>query len=502
MTELLTTVTMVPKGENVTSPVSESCPNCSFSSFHQVNLTKAVTLGLVLGVFVVFGVLGNILVILSVVCQRHLRSVTHYFIANLAVADLLLSFAVLPFSATSEILGRWVFGRPFCSAWAALDVLCCTASILSLCVISVDRCLAVSYPLRYPAMATGRRGLVAVAALWGASAAISVGPLFGWKEPEPEDETECRITEEPGYAVFSALGSFYVPLAIILAMYCRVYVVAKRKTRDLREGTTREKRVDSEGEEVTLRIHRGNPPVVQEGQKKEGADGTIKRRCTTFTLMRLLKFSQEKKAAKTLGIVVGCFILCWLPFFLVMPIGSIFPSYRPSDTIFKITFWLGYLNSCINPIIYPCFSQEFKRAFLNVLHGHCLKQGGRSSKLLGFGLSVSPSTGPSCFIRSHPPTLSSSSSTPSTKPRQASSPASPSSSCWRTFSNSSSSVGVPGYPQNTRVQSKSLLKACCFAAVESQAPLGAPCLSPSVPNAATCQAKVHCLSLGEKGEAV
>ncbi|KAJ7987254.1 hypothetical protein DPEC_G00336830 [Dallia pectoralis] len=312
---------MVPKGENMTSPASENCLNCSLSSFRQVDITKAVTLGLVLGVFVVFGVMGNILVILSVVCQRHLRSVTHYFIANLAVADLLLSSAVLPFSATSEILGRWVFGRPFCSAWAALDVLCCTASILSLCVISVDRCLAVSYPLRYPAIATGRRGLVAVAALWGVSAAISVGPLFGWKEPEPEDETECRITEEPGYAVFSALGSFYVPLAVILAMYCRVYVVAKRKTRDLREGTRREMRVDSEGEEVTLRIHRGNAPVIQERQKEEGVGGTIRRRCTVLTFMRLLKFSQEKKAAKTLGVVVGCFILCWLPFFLVMPIG-------------------------------------------------------------------------------------------------------------------------------------------------------------------------------------
>ncbi|CAM9137672.1 unnamed protein product, partial [Lampetra planeri] len=346
---------------------AENCHNCSASDYPKVDVAKAVVLGAVLVVFVVFGVLGNILVILSVLCHHHWRSVTHYFIANLAAADLLLSSAVLPFSATSEALGRWVFGRPFCSVWAALDVLCCTASILSLCVISIDRYLAVSYPLRYPAMATGRRGLTAVAALWGLSAAISVGPLFGWKEPDPEDESVCRITEEPGYALFSALGSFYIPLAVILAMYCRVYNVAKRETQALRRSSKGEA-VETEG--VMLRVHRGHAaPTGNEEEDK----GTVRPKHTGINLPKLFKLSKEEKAAKTLGIVVGCFILCWLPFFLVLPIGSVFPSCKPSDTVFKITFWLGYLNSCINPIIYPCFSLEFKKAFHNVLRGRCLR---------------------------------------------------------------------------------------------------------------------------------
>lgn len=53
-------------------------------------------------------------------------------------------------------------------------------------------------------------------------------------------------------------------------------------------------------------------------------------------------------------------------------LGSFFPAIKPPDTLFKITFWLGYLNSCINPIIYPCSSQEFKKAFQNVLRAQCL----------------------------------------------------------------------------------------------------------------------------------
>lgn len=291
--------------------MSSFCSNCTVSFYQEVDIGKTVVLGMVMVVFFIFGVLGNILVILSVLFHHHWRSVTHYFIVNLAAADLLLSSAVMPFSATSEALGRWVFGRTFCSVWAALDVLCCTASILSLCVISIDRYLAVSYPLRYPSMATGRRCLAAVACLWGLSAAISVGPLFGWKEPDPEDETVCQITEEPGYALFSALGSFYIPLAIILVMYCRVYAVATRETKSLRKGSKGE---DTEG--VTLRIHRGHAHLdIQD-------NANVKRKRPTCALLKMVKFSSEEKAAKTLGIVVGCFVLCWLPFFLVLPIGT------------------------------------------------------------------------------------------------------------------------------------------------------------------------------------
>ncbi|XP_013809904.1 alpha-1A adrenergic receptor [Apteryx mantelli] len=339
---------------------SSDCSNCTHS-VGPVNISKAILLGIILGGLIIFGVLGNILVILSVVCHRHLQSVTHYYIINLAIADLLLTSTVLPFSATMEILGYWAFGRIFCNIWAAVDVLCCTASIMSLCIISIDRYIGVSYPLRYPSIVTEKRGLLALFSVWALSLVISIGPLFGWKEPAPEDETICQITEEPGYVLFSALGSFYLPLTIILVMYCRVYVVAKRESKGLASGLKTEK---SHSEEVTLRIHRKNAPEASRSASNSKSKYNFS--------VRLLKFSREKKAAKTLGIVVGCFVLCWLPFFVVMPIGSFFPAIKPPDTLFKITFWLGYLNSCINPIIYPCSSQEFKKAFQNVLRAQCL----------------------------------------------------------------------------------------------------------------------------------
>lgn len=52
-------------------------------------------------------------------------------------------------------------------------------------------------------------------------------------------------------------------------------------------------------------------------------------------------------------------------------LGSLFPSLKPSETVFKVIFWLGYFNSCINPIIYPCSSKEFQRAFTRLLRCRC-----------------------------------------------------------------------------------------------------------------------------------
>ena len=73
------------------------------------------------------------------------------------------------------------------------------------------------------------------------------------------------------------------------------------------------------------------------------------------------KFKSEQKAAKTLAIVVGCFILCWMPFFLILPIGAFCKSCNIPKILFQVLFWMGYCNSAMNPLIYAFSSREFRR---------------------------------------------------------------------------------------------------------------------------------------------
>ncbi|XP_068187757.1 alpha-1A adrenergic receptor-like [Antennarius striatus] len=408
-----------------------------------LDLSRAVPVGMVLASFIMFAIVGNILVILSVVCNRHLRIPTNYFIINLAIADLLLGTTVLPVSATQEVLDYWVFGRIFCDIWAAVDVLCCTASIMSLCVISIDRYIGVSHPLQYPMIVTKKRALLAMLGVWALSTVISIGPLLGWKQPPSQDDTVCIITEEPFYALFSSLGSFYIPLTIILTMYFRVYIVAKRTTKNLEAGMMKERQEDSN--ELTLRIHCRSQQIQELCQSSKAGGGATAGRSTLT--VKLLKFSREKKAAKTLGVVVGMFILCWLPFFLVLPIGSFSSNLRPPETFFKVIFWLGYFNSCLNPIIYPCYSREFKQAFIRILrcrwkrkrqglrayYNYRCQQGSNNSSFLNGSQQTLSSVSPSprsITTRLRPPSWPSSSSPyreplPGAKGRGRTSPVSP-----------------------------------------------------------------------------
>ncbi|XP_070540717.1 alpha-1B adrenergic receptor-like [Ptychodera flava] len=332
------------------------------------SVTFVVLSTIALGVMVLLVICGNVLVLLAVALERSLRNVTHYFIVNLAVADLLLGTTVLPFSATYEIIPYWPFGPTFCDIWAAVDVLCCTASINSLCVISIDRYIGVTRPLQHNMIMTKRRAGLIIAMVWLFSVSISAGPLFGWREPT-KDPHNCPITDSLSYVIFSVAGSFYIPLIIILILYYRIYREAIIQTKFLMHG----EKTGKGKNDVTLRVHTGQQRKAspRQGSTASGSPimkGKQKASVPSGLGSKLARFNKEKKAAKTLGIVVGVFIVCWLPFFLLLPLTSICGApCTPPDLVFKVAFWLGYFNSCLNPIIYAVSNRFFMRAFKRIL---------------------------------------------------------------------------------------------------------------------------------------
>lgn len=102
--------------------------------------TEKIVIGAVLSIIILMTIAGNGLVIISVCIVKKLRQPSNYLVVSLAAADLSVAFAVMPFVTITDLVGgEWLFGKVFCNVFIAMDVMCCTASIMTLCIISVDR---------------------------------------------------------------------------------------------------------------------------------------------------------------------------------------------------------------------------------------------------------------------------------------------------------------------------------------------------------------------------
>ncbi|CAG7821512.1 unnamed protein product [Allacma fusca] len=241
---------------------------------------KVLSSLLVLAFINIVVIVGNCLVILAVFISTKLRTVTNLFIVSLAVADLMVGIAVLPFSATWEIFEIWIFGELWCSMWLAVDVWMCTASILNLCAISLDRYVAVTRPVTYPSIMSSKKAKILIGAVWVLSFLICFPPLVGWNDrkrtytrqpfnnstmmvtAEDKCTLTCELTNDKGYVVYSAVGSFFLPMFVMLFFYWRIYRAAVETTRAINQGfrTTKGSRLLGtrfEEQRLTLRIHRG-----------------------------------------------------------------------------------------------------------------------------------------------------------------------------------------------------------------------------------------------------
>jgi len=344
-------------------------------------------------------IFGNALVILAVLRERTLHSATNYFITSLAVSDMLVGAVVMPFSAFYEAMDKkWIFGEDWCDGWHSFDVLASTASILNLCVISLDRYWAIEEPMSYPAKMTDKKAAFLIVIVWLCSSAISFPAIAWWRATDirPTPPLTCPFTEDIGYLVFSSIVSFYGPLVIMLFAYYRILRAAVGYEKSLRSGVKQLNTgcQNANGQEVTLRIHRGggakanilNPDLAKNGQMQisykpgyhSGGKNTylISAGTQGFNLSRKwAKFTKEKKAAKTLGAVMGIFIICWLPFFVTNIISGFCLDCLGShiEVVFQVVTWLGWMNSCMNPCIYACCSKDFNRAFKRIIM--CQKRG-------------------------------------------------------------------------------------------------------------------------------
>ncbi|XP_005992583.1 D(1A) dopamine receptor [Latimeria chalumnae] len=326
-----------------------------------------VLTGCFLSLLILSTLLGNTLVCAAVIKFRHLRSkVTNFFVISLAVSDLLVAVLVMPWKAITEIAGFWPFGS-FCNIWVAFDIMCSTASILNLCVISVDRYWAISSPFRYDRKMTPKVAFIMIGVTWTLSILISFIPVqLNWHKAKTTSFLDfnvsylersmdnCDSSLNRTYAISSSLISFYIPVAIMIVTYTRIYRIAQKQIRRI----SALERAAVHAKNCHNTTSNGNSMDCQQSE-------------SSFKM----SFKRETKVLKTLSVIMGVFVCCWLPFFILnclvpfceptLPASGVEP-FCISSTTFDVFVWFGWANSSLNPIIYA-FNADFRKAFSTLL---------------------------------------------------------------------------------------------------------------------------------------
>ncbi|XP_041050333.1 trace amine-associated receptor 1-like [Carcharodon carcharias] len=306
----------------------------------------------ILTIIVVGTIFGNLLIIISIAYFTKLQTSTNAFILSLAVADFLVGIIVLPISMTKVVFG-WHFGKTFCKLHTIMDVMLSTSSIMNLSCIAFDRFYAVCYPLKYRFRVSQKRVTVLLLICWILPALVSFVPLLldvhlkGLEAILSQlDPYGCVFIVNIPYAVSASLISFYLPMLIMLVAYGKIFQVARIQARQI------------------YSIEHGfqGRSTVMTGQSSS--------------------MKKERKAAKTLGIIIGCFLLCWLPFFITNITNPLL-GYPVHHIILEVFLWLGYVNSALNPILYASFNKSFRRAFCMIIGCKILRSNCQNNNLSG-----------------------------------------------------------------------------------------------------------------------
>ncbi|KAJ3606692.1 hypothetical protein NHX12_026211 [Muraenolepis orangiensis] len=339
------------------------------------SLALQVSLALTLSLITFATTLSNAFVIATIYQSRKLHTPANFLIASLAVTDLLVSVLVMPVSALYTVCQSWPLGQVVCDVWLSSDITCCTASILHLCVIALDRYWAITDAVEYTKKRTPARAAGMIATAWVIAICISLPPFF-WRQVKAEEEvTTCNVnTDHIFYTVYSTFGAFYIPTLLLIALYGRIYVEARKRI--LKQSP------NAAGKRLTsAHLITDSPGSVASNSSLnygtndacDAVAGHVKVTVSDALLeKKRISAAREKKATKTLGIILGAYIVCWLPFFiytLLVPVCQ--ACFYPE--LFDGFTWLGYLNSLINPIIYTMSNEDFKRAFHKLVRFKCCR---------------------------------------------------------------------------------------------------------------------------------
>ncbi|KAG6459618.1 RYamide receptor-like [Manduca sexta] len=287
-------------------------------------------------VFVV-ALLGNGLVCFVVQTSPRMKTVTNYFIVNLAVGDILMTMFCVPFSFVSMLILRyWPFGAVMCKVVNFSQAVSVLVSAYTLLAISIDRYMAIMRPLKPRLGKTAAK--IVVAGVWGGAVATAAPIYVVSKLQRPSEwhrvcnadvclEEWEREGQSERYTCALLVLQFALPLSALVCTYARIAHV----------------------------VWGGRPP----GEAQTARDSRMQR--------------SKRKMIKMMVMVVAVFTICWLPLNVFLVLWTIhaedeaWAMWPGMPFVWFGSHWLAMSHSCYNPIIYCYMNARYRRGFKQAL---------------------------------------------------------------------------------------------------------------------------------------
>ncbi|KAE8598619.1 hypothetical protein XENTR_v10016879 [Xenopus tropicalis] len=347
---------------------------------------------------------GNALVILGFLVNKNLRTPSNYFLLNLAIGDFLTGTVSLPLFLQNYIIsGGWVLGKHVCKLLLTMDSTLCQCTIYNIVLISFDRFLAVTKAVKYQDQQKNiKLAFMKMAAVW-IVAFLNFGPaIILWEyfvgySVVPDGECYPEFYYTTNYLLYSSIFDFFTPMTAIayfnLSIYFNIRSRMKNKTCISSVSASNLKKDDNVFVDSTINSnhvggmkekstkHPSSKKQIQiirlvltschtsPGQYRESR-GEVTAGCVrpmSYDPVKNAALSKDKKIAKSLAVLVGTFCVCWAPLSILTIIREGFCSWCISQILYNVTCWLYFLNSLINPFLYPFCHPAFKKTLMQML---------------------------------------------------------------------------------------------------------------------------------------
>ncbi|XP_070783514.1 galanin receptor 2a [Enoplosus armatus] len=284
---------------------------------------SSVVLSLGFAVIFLLGAAGNCLVLAVLFRSGQIDTkTTNVFILSLATADLCFIVFCVPFQAAIYTLDEWLFGPAVCKVVHFIIFLTMHASIFTLTAVSLDRYLAICYPLRSREMRTPKNARTSICLVWISALVFSAPYLSYYSQMDLSGTVVCIPAWEAKprmiMDVCTFIFGYLIPVVVLGLTYGR-----------------------------TIRYLWTSVDPVKDVSESRRA---------------------KRKVTKMILVVAALFCLCWLPHHLVilcMWFGR-FPLNHTTYVLRILSHLVAYANSCLNPIVYALVSKHFRKGFRKV----------------------------------------------------------------------------------------------------------------------------------------